>query len=194
MLILASGSPRRAEILKMLGFEFVTETADCDENTGDMPADKRVALLSRRKAEAVARLHKNDVVLGSDTLVTVYGAVLGKPHDEEEAFHMLKTLSGRGHEVMTGLNVWHEGKLRQEVVRTRVHFRPMTDAEIRAYIATGEPMDKAGSYGIQGYGAIFVDHLEGDYFSVMGLPLCALARMLAECGVSILREKEAPEG
>ena len=107
---------------------------------------------------------------------------------------MLKTLSGRGHEVMTGLNVWHEGKLRQEVVRTRVHFRPMTDAEIRAYIATGEPMDKAGSYGIQGYGAIFVDHLEGDYFSVMGLPLCALARMLAECGVSILREKEAPEG
>lgn len=81
----------------------------------------------------------------------------------------------------------HEGKLRQEVVRTRVHFRPMTDAEVRAYIATGEPMDKAGSYGIQGYGAIFVDHLEGDYFSVMGLPLCALARMLAECGVSILR-------
>ena len=135
-----------------------------------------------------------DIVVAADTIVVVDGAVLGKPHDEEEAFRMLKTLSGRGHEVMTGLNVWHEGKLRQEVVRTRVHFRPMTDAEIRAYIATGEPMDKAGSYGIQGYGAIFVDHLEGDYFSVMGLPLCALARMLAECGVSILREKEAPEG
>ena len=150
--------------------------------------------LAMARTRSFSWLPRPDIVVAADTIVVVDGAVLGKPHDEDEAFHMLKTLSGRGHEVMTGLNVWHEGKLRQEVVRTRVHFRPMTDAEIRAYIATGEPMDKAGSYGIQGYGAIFADHLEGDYFSVMGLPLCALARMLAECGVSILREKEAPEG
>ena len=179
-IILASKSPRRQELMRLLGLEFTIHTADVDETM-----DKTLP------PETAA---PEDIVVAADTIVVVDGAVLGKPHDEEEAFHMLKTLSGRGHEVMTGLNVWHEGKLRQEVVRTRVHFRPMTDAEIRAYIATGEPMDKAGAYGIQGYGAIFVDHLEGDYFSVMGLPLCALARMLAECGVSILREKEAPEG
>ena len=159
---------------------------------GEVTVDGVPARVPEQKIAETAQ--PEDIVVAADTIVVVDGAVLGKPHDEEEAFHMLKTLSGRGHEVMTGLNVWHEGKLRQEVVRTRVHFRPMTDVEIRAYIATGEPMDKAGSYGIQGYGAIFVDHLEGDYFSVMGLPLCALARMLAECGVSILREKEAPEG
>ena len=127
-----------------------------------------------------------DIVVAADTIVVVDGAVLGKPHDEEEAFHMLKTLSGRGHEVMTGLNVWHEGKLRQEVVRTRVHFRPMTDAEIRAYIATGEPMDKAGAYAIQGLAAMFVIGLDGDYYNVMGLPVCPLAMILRKFGVKLL--------
>ena len=195
-IILASKSPRRQELMRLLGLEFTIHTADVDETMDKtLPPEREVARVGGLKAAKIAETAApEDIVVAADTIVVVDGAVLGKPHDEEEAFHMLKTLSGRGHEVMTGLNVWHEGKLRQEVVRTRVHFRPMTAAEIRAYIATGEPMDKAGSYGIQGYGAIFVDHLEGDYFSVMGLPLCALARMLAECGVSILREKEAPEG
>mgnify|MGYP000986450262 CR=1 FL=1 len=187
-IILASKSPRRQELMRLLGLEFTIHTADVDETMDKtLPPEREVARVGGLKAAKIAETAApEDIVVAADTIVVVDGAVLGKPHDEEEAFHMLKTLSGRGHEVMTGLNVWHEGKLRQEVVlAAAVH-------SFKRFFM--EPMDKAGSYGIQGYGAIFVDHLEGDYFSVMGLPLCALARMLAECGVSILREKEAPEG
>lgn len=183
MLILASGSPRRAEILKMLGFEFVTETADCDENTGDMPADKRVALLSRRKAEAVARLHKNDVVLGSDTLVTVYGAVLGKPKSTDDAAKMLRMLSGKTHTVYTGVTVIGGDKAATEVCSARVTFDDIDDGTIERYIATGEPMDKAGAYGIQGRGAMLITGIEGDFFTVMGLPACASAKLLAKYGI-----------
>ena len=192
-IILASKSPRRQELMRLLGLNFTIHTADIDETMDpSLPPEQEVARVGGLKAVKIAETAApEDIVVAADTIVVVDGAVLGKPQDEEDAFRMLKMLSGRGHEVMTGLSVWHEGVLRQQVVKTLVHFRPMRDAEIRAYIATGEPMDKAGSYGIQGYGAIFVDHLEGDYFSVMGLPLCPLAGLLADCGVSILHEKEA---
>ena len=192
-IILASKSPRRQELMRLLGLEFTIHTADVDETMDPArPPEQEVARVSGLKAAKIAETAApEDIVVAADTIVVVDGTVLGKPHSEAEAQQMLRTLSGRGHEVMTGLSVWHGGCLRQEVVRTRVHFRPMSGEEITAYIATGEPMDKAGSYGIQGYGAIFVDHLDGDYFSVMGLPLCPLERMLRDCGVHILREKEA---
>ena len=189
-IILASKSPRRQELMRLLGLEFTIRTADIDETMDPTrPPEQEVVRVGGLKAQKIAETAQpEDIVVAADTIVVVDGAVLGKPKDEEDAFRMLRLLSGRGHEVMTGLNVWHAGTLHQQAVITQVHFRPMTDAEIRAYIATGEPMDKAGSYGIQGYGAIFVDHLEGDYFSVMGLPLCPLEGMLRRCGVSILHE------
>ena len=187
-IILASKSPRRQELMRLLGLEFTIHTADVDETMDKtLPPEREVARVGGLKAAKIAETAApEDIVVAADTIVVVDGAVLGKPHDEEEAFHMLKTLSGRGHEVMTGLNVWHEGKLRQEVVRTRVHFRPMTDAEIRAYIATGEPMDKAGAYAIQGLAAMFVIGLDGDYYNVMGLPVCPLAMILRKFGVKLL--------
>ena len=129
----------------------------------------------------------------ADTIVVIDGRELGKPHTQQDAFDMLSLLSGRTHEVVTVLSVCRGERTESEAVVTRVTFRALTDEEIRAYIATGEPMDKAGSYGIQGYGAMFVSHLEGDYFSVMGLPLCPLCRMLRAFGVHILTEKEVQE-
>ena len=187
-IILASKSPRRQELMRLLGLEFTIHTADVDETMDKtLPPEREVARVGGLKAAKIAETAApEDIVVAADTIVVVDGAVLGKPHDEEEAFHMLKTLSGRGHEVMTGLNVWHEGKLRQEVVRTRVHFRPMTDAEIRAYIATGEPMDKAGAYGVQSRGALFVERIDGDFFNVMGLPVEQLGLVLARFGVKLL--------
>ena len=194
-IILASKSPRRQELMRLLGLEFTIHTADIDETMNPaLPPEQEVARVSGLKAAEIAKTaDADDVIVAADTIVVVDGAVLGKPKDKADAQRMLRLLSGRGHEVMTGLSVWHEGQLRQQVVKTRVHFRPMTDAEIAAYIATGEPMDKAGSYGIQGYGAIFIDHLEGDYFSVMGLPLCPLEHLLQGCGVHILREEAAAD-
>ena len=194
-IILASKSPRRQELMRLLGLEFTIHTADIDETMNPaLPPEQEVARVSGLKAAEIAKTAgADDVIVAADTIVVVDGAVLGKPKDKADAQRMLRLLSGREHEVMTGLSVWHEGRLRQQVVKTRVHFRPMTDAEIAAYIATGEPMDKAGSYGIQGYGAIFIDHLEGDYFSVMGLPLCPLEHLLRGCGVHILREEAAAD-
>ena len=192
-IILASKSPRRQELMRLLGLDFTIHTADIDETMNPaLPPEQEVARVSGLKAAEIAKTaDADDVIVAADTIVVVDGAVLGKPKDKADAQRMLRLLSGRGHEVMTGLSVWHEGRLRQQVVKTRVHFRPMTDAEIAAYIATGEPMDKAGSYGNQGYGAIFIDHLEGDYFSVMGLPLCPLEHLLRDCGVHIMREEAA---
>lgn len=195
-IILASTSPRRRELMERMGLDFVVRTAPHDEtlNPFNSPADE-VARLSMLKAKAVyPHCNDEDIIVAADTIVVCDGLMMGKPRSESEAFSMLRRLSGRDHQVMTGLTVMYGDEVVNTTVTTTLRMRHLSDAEIRAYIATGEPMDKAGAYGIQGYGAIFVDHLEGDYFSVMGLPLCALARMLAECGVSILREKEAPEG
>ncbi len=187
MLILASGSPRRAEILTMLGYDFAVEVADCDETVGDVSAADAVAILSRRKAMAVAELHSDEieqgtVVLGSDTLVTLNGAILGKPQGEAEAAQMLRMLSGRTHTVYTGVSVIGAAVL-TEVSAARVTFAELSDEDIARYIATGEPMDKAGAYGIQGKGAVLVERIEGDFFTVMGLPARMSANLLAKNGI-----------
>lgn len=187
MLILASGSPRRAEILTMLGYKFTVEVADCDESVGEMNAADAVALLSRRKAQAVADLHGNEpetgtVVLGSDTLVTLDGKVLGKPRDNSDARRMLRMLSGRTHTVYTGVTVIGSSTV-TEVSAAHVTFGNLSDSDISRYIATGEPSDKAGAYGIQGRGAVLIDRIEGDFFTVMGLPARMCAEMLSKCGI-----------
>ena len=183
MIILASKSPRRKQLLSMMGLEFTVQTADIDEtmDPSQTPAHE-VAAVSARKAEKIAALHLQDVIVSADTIVVIDGKILGKPKDEQDAARMLRLLSGRTHTVYTGLTVHANGKANTQVVS----FRDLSDAEIAAYIETKEPMDKAGAYGIQGYGSMFVSHLDGDYFCVMGLPVCTLAGMLRDAGVRIL--------
>lgn len=189
MIILASKSPRRKQLLSMMGLEFAVQTADIDEtmDKSQTPAHE-VAAVSARKAVKIAAQHSKDVVVAADTIVVIDGKILGKPKDEQDAARMLRLLSGRTHTVYTGLTVCADGKSSTETVATAVTFRALTDAEIDAYIKTGEPMDKAGAYGIQGYGSMFVSHLDGDYFCVMGLPVCRLSSMLRQAGVPVLGE------
>ena len=187
MIILASKSPRRKQLLSMMGLEFTVETADIDETMDkSQTPEHEVAAVSARKAAKIAAEHPQDIVVSADTIVVIDGKILGKPKDAADAARMLRLLSGRTHTVYTGLSVSRGGTCRTEVVATGVTFRALSDAEIAAYIQTGEPMDKAGAYGIQGYGSMFVSHLDGDYFCVMGLPVCTLARMLREAGTEIL--------
>lgn len=143
--------------------------------------------ISRGKALEVAeQCSPGDVIIAADTVVSVDGDILGKPRSEDEARAMLRRLSGREHEVYTGVTVIHAGDIRCAAERTLVRFRAVTGAEIDAYVATGEPMDKAGAYGIQGAAGLFVEGITGDYFNVMGLPVCRLGRMLSDMGVSLL--------
>ena len=195
MIILASQSPRRQELMKLTGLPFTVRVADVDETMDkSLPVQQEVTRVSRLKAQTIAAdAAADDIVIAADTIVVIDGRELGKPRSEQEALDMLRLLSGRTHEVVTVLSVCKGPRIESEAVVTKVTFRTLCDEELRAYIKTGEPMDKAGSYGIQGYGAMFVSHLEGDYFSVMGLPLCPLCRMLRAFGVSILTEKEAQE-
>ena len=195
MIILASQSPRRQELMKLTGLPFTVRVADVDETMDkSLPVQQEVTRVSRLKAQTIAAgAAADDIVIAADTIVVIDGRELGKPRSEQEALDMLRLLSGRTHEVVTVLSVCKGPRIESEAVVTKVTFRTLCDEELRAYIKTGEPMDKAGSYGIQGYGAMFVSHLEGDYFSVMGLPLCPLCRMLRVFGVSILTEKEAQE-
>ncbi|MCQ2420236.1 MAG: Maf family protein [Clostridia bacterium] len=186
-IILASKSPRRQELLHLLGVDFTIETADIDEHMDPaLPAKQEVMRVSALKAAKIADLHPDDLVIASDTIVVVDGKILGKPRDEADAFSMLRLLSGRGHEVMTGLCVRQADCEVRDAVITKVFFRELSDAEIRAYIATGEPMDKAGAYGIQGKASIFVTGIEGDYFSVMGLPVSRLCQVLRTFGIPVL--------
>ena len=187
MIILASKSPRRRQLLSMMGLDFTVQTADIDEtmDPSQTPAHE-VAAVSARKAAKIAAMHPDDVIVSADTIVVIDGKILGKPKDEQDAARMLRLLSGRTHTVYTGLTVHADGESKTQVVGTDVTFRELTDAEIAAYIKTKEPMDKAGAYGIQGYGSMFVSHLDGDYFCVMGLPVCTLAGMLRSAGVEIL--------
>ena len=177
-MILASQSPRRQELLKLFHIPFTVQVADIDEtmDSTKSPFDE-VARVSRLKAEAIA-CGPEDTVIAADTIVVCAGQVLGKPKDEADAFRMLKLLSGADHQVMTGLCVLHKGTCTVCTEVTHIHFRPMSDKEILDYIATGEPMDKAGSYGIQGGAALFAERMEGDYYNVMGLPVCRLSQIL----------------
>lgn len=180
MLILASQSPRRRELLGLFQIPFVVRVSDADE-TMDPAADPRqeVARVSRCKAEAVA-CEPEDVVIAADTIVVLDGAVLGKPRDAAHAVQMLTALSGREHQVMTGVTVRKAGRVLTHTEVTDIRFRPLSAAEIEAYVASGEPMDKAGAYGIRGGAALFAEKMQGDYYNVMGLPVCALWKMLRE--------------
>lgn len=177
-LILASQSPRRKELMGLFRVPFVIRVADIDEKMDESkPAFDEVARVSRMKAEAVAR-EADDVVVAADTIVVCQGRTLGKPKDEAQAKEMLRLLSGRDHQVMTGMTVLRGGICQTCTEVTDIHFRPLSEKEIEAYVATGEPMDKAGAYGIQGGAALFAQRLEGDYYNVMGLPVCRLGQML----------------
>ena len=179
-LILASQSPRRRELLGLFGIPFVVRVADIDE-TMDPAANpaQEVARVSRCKALAVPR-EPEDVVIAADTIVVCRGKVLGKPRCEEEAVAMLSMLSGRDHQVMTGVTVLCGQKEAVFTEVTDLHFRELTSKEILRYVRSGEPMDKAGAYGIQGGAALFCSRLEGDYYNVMGLPVCRLGEVLRQ--------------
>ena len=186
--ILASQSPRRRELLGLFGFPFTVKVADIDETMGIGDPETEVARVSRRKAEAIER-DPEDVVIAADTIVVCRGYILGKPADEEEAFEMLSLLSGRPHQVMTGLTVLKGDQCVSCTEITDVYFRPLAPGEIRRYIASGEPMDKAGSYGIQGGASLFVEKIYGDYFNVVGLPVCRLGKLLKEIAPGLMEDE-----
>lgn len=179
-LILASGSPRRRELLDLMGLTYTVETPDVDESFSGRPSET-VMEISRRKAAAVAARHSDSIIIAADTLVFADGA-LGKPHTPERAKEMLRSLAGNWHHVYTGITVINtrSGRILRNVDKTRVHLVPMTEQEIDAYVATGEPLDKAGAYGIQGMGGMFVDRIDGSYSNVVGLPMSMLRTMLAQ--------------
>ena len=181
-LILASGSPRRRELLDLMGLTYTVETPDVDESFSGRPSET-VMEISRRKAAAVAARHSASIIIAADTLVFADGA-LGKPHTPERAKEMLRSLAGNWHHVYTGITVINtrSGRILRNVDKTRVHLVPMTEQEIDAYVATGEPLDKAGAYGIQGMGGMFVDRIDGSYSNVVGLPMSMLRIMLAQVG------------
>ena len=188
--ILASQSPRRRELFGLFHLPFVVRVADIDEtmDTEKDPFDE-VARVSRLKALAVNR-ENQDVVIAADTIVVCDGKVLGKPRTKEEAEQMLQLLSGRDHQVMTGVTVLCGQKEETFTEVTQLHFRSLSMQEIRAYVATGEPMDKAGAYGIQGGAALFCEKMTGDYYNVMGLPVCRLSQLLREIAPEIMEESE----
>ena len=179
-LILASASPRRKELLQLFNIPFSICVADIDEtmHPDKSPFDE-VARVSRLKAMAVPHAG-DDVVIAADTIVVCQGCVLGKPHDEADAKAMLELLSGRDHQVMTGCTVLRGERSETFTEVTDLHFRPLSAQEIHRYIQIGEPMDKASAYGIQGGAALFCQRLEGDYYNVMGLPVCRLGEVLRE--------------
>ena len=187
-LILASASPRRQELLKLFGVPFTVRVADIDETMDPgAAAFDEVARLSREKALAVPR-EIDDIVIAADTIVVCEGAVLGKPHNPAEAEEMLRLLSGRDHQVMTGCTIL-KGQHRETFTEvTDLHFRNLTEKEIRRYVESGEPMDKAGAYGIQGGAALFCEKMVGDYYNVMGLPVCRLGQVLKACAPEIMEE------
>lgn len=181
-MILASQSPRRRELLSLITDRFSIVPARGEENipTGT-PAREAVLLLSEQKAKEIAAQHSGELIIAADTVVTIDGEILGKPRDEKDAADMLRKLSGRTHSVFTGVCViFEDGSDESFAEETRVEFYELSEREMAEYIATGEPMDKAGAYGIQGRGALLVRSIEGDYYNVMGLPVGRLYRVIKE--------------
>ncbi len=188
-IILASNSPRRKELLGRMGIEeFKVSAPNVDESVEEGLSPARIVEeLSQRKAQAAAKkAGPKDIIIAADTVVALDGAVLGKPRSEEDAFAMLSALSGREHHVYTGVTVLQGERAVTEHEETAVQFRELAPEEIRGYIATGEPMDKAGAYGIQGRGALLVSGIRGDYSNVVGLPVFRLGRMLTQFGINLL--------
>jgi len=182
--ILASQSPRRRQLLALVGIEHDVRPADVDESlvAGELP-EHYAERLAREKAEAVGDAEKDALIIGADTTVVIDNIVLGKPLDVGDAERMLRMLSGRSHTVITAVAACWKGRTVSGVELVDVTFRPLDDDEIRQYVATGEPMDKAGAYGIQGHGATIVRRIDGDYFAVMGLSLVRLVALMRELGV-----------
>jgi len=182
-LILASRSPRRAELLERLGLRFHVEPAEIDESYVDheMPAD-HAERLAREKAFTISHRSPDALVVGSDTIVVLGSDVLGKPREAADAVAMLRRLSGREHQVFTGVAVASRGRIESELERVTVRFRNLSERECEEYVATGEPMDKAGAYGIQGFGSALVERIDGDYFAVMGLPVVRTLALIGRFG------------
>ena len=188
-IILASQSPRRKQLLEQIGitkFDILVPQAD-EAYDAALPPEEIVSSISRRKAEAACALagDAEAVIITADTMVFLGGLRLGKPRDQVDAFTMLSALSGRIHQVCTGVTVCRGERMETRAETTAVTFRPLTQDEIWGYIRSGDPMDKAGAYGVQGLAALFVSRIEGDYFNVMGLPLALLGGMLADFGVNL---------
>ena len=182
MFILASGSPRRRELLQQIGALFRVEVSEAEElSQAESPAEL-VRLNAAAKAEAVAREHPGEAVLGADTVVALEGKIYGKPRDAAEACSMLAALSGRRHEVLTGIAWVSGGQTFSEAVSTQVQFGELTAEEISRYVATGEPLDKAGAYALQGGAAVFIEGIEGSYSNVVGLPLYRTALLAKKAG------------
>lgn len=192
--ILASGSPRRKELLEIMGLDFKVIVSQADEESvsKDLKPELYVQELALLKASATAKevlRNKNAVIISADTIVTLDGEILGKPKDEDDAFDMLSRLSAREHEVYTGYCIMRisDGKAVCGKVKTKVKFKKLSEDKIRGYINSGEPMDKAGAYGIQGLGSLLIEKIDGDYFNVVGLPISALADTLeAEFDINVL--------
>lgn len=186
-IVLASGSPRRQELLRRIGVaEFDVRVPEVEEYfPAGLTPEETVCYISREKSQAVEAA-EDEIVITADTMVFLDDQRLGKPQDEADALRMLTALQGRRHTVCTGVTVRQGDRVLTESEATGVIFRPAEESELRAYIATGEPMDKAGSYGVQGKGALLVERLEGDFFNVMGLPVLRLSRMLTQFGIKLL--------
>jgi septum formation protein len=187
-IILASASPRRKELLEKIGLKFEVDASDCEEeiNAGLDPHEL-ARQLAIKKAKSVAARHKNAIIIAADTIGVIRNKILGKPYTKNEACKMLRQISGKSHLVITSFSILDTGtnKIVTGTVNTRVYIRRLTGQEIDDYVETGEPLDKAGAYAIQGMGALIVEKIEGDYYNVMGLPLHALAEALKEFGINI---------
>lgn len=186
-MILASKSPRRKEILEDIGFKLKIESIEIDEVSDKVSVTEKIMDIARKKTSAVANNYPNEFIVGADTIVEVDGKIIGKPKNEEEAFKTLKMLSGRKHNVITAFTLLNLSKNIEitDFDITEVSFRELTDNMIKWYIGTGEPMDKAGSYGIQGKGAAFVEGIKGDFFSVMGFPIGKFIEKLTQLGIEM---------
>jgi septum formation protein len=188
-IILASASPRRKEILANTGLKFTVCSSNYEEDLALAKEPRALArFLSRKKAEDVVQKYSDAIVIAADTFIVFKNELLGKPSDPDDARRMLKMLSGKVHEVITGFTII-DSKSKKKVSRsieTKVYFKKITMTEINAYVRSGEPLDKAGAYAIQGLGAVFIDKIEGDFFNVVGLPICALAESLKKFGIKIL--------
>ncbi|OLO40537.1 septum formation inhibitor Maf [Alkalihalophilus pseudofirmus] len=183
--VLASGSPRRKELLEQAQISFTVQTSDVDETIDpNLSSKELVQSLAYQKAEAVFAMNQNAVVLGADTIVVLDGQVLGKPNDRNHAREMLLSLSGKKHSVLTGVSILSQEQQRTFFVETYVQFWELSNKEIERYLDTNEPFDKAGAYGIQGFGATLVKEISGDYFSVVGLPLALTVRELIHFGIT----------
>ncbi len=179
-IILASRSPRRAFLLEQVGLHFEQIPSHIEENFNGMLPEEFVLYYSRKKAEEVQKSHPDSLIIGADTIVVLNNEIIGKPQNDEEAFQILKKLSGKCHEVLTGVSIlFHDSQL-SDIAKTKVFFKLISDEDIKEYISTGEPMDKAGAYGIQGYGSQFIDKIEGCYFNVMGFPISLFYEMYSK--------------